>query len=731
MTGQSSSQLELGAEPSLLRHPLPDVSGGHAGWWLLRQRNPHGPDWDELTLVCIKKNARPLSLQLGNAPSAGGAKIVRIPDDISDVFVECSRDHVRLDLAMRRLGKIGALLQIMRGDPARARSAYATMRSRGLRGAVAKLYQPALPVAGDTYRAWLETYDRPRKDEAALVRNHMEQMAVRPTFSIVVPVYNTPLPALEQMIASVRAQLYPHWELCIADDNSTSPDVRPLLERYAALDARIKVVIRSQNGNISACSNSALDLAAGDYVALLDHDDLLAPHALATMADAIARHPDADIFYSDEDKLDANGRRYDPYFKPDFNRELLYGQNFINHLSVFRTSAMREVGGFRLGFEGSQDYDLVLRLVAHTKGPIIHVPHVLYHWRLYPGAQTFSSTQLERASLAARRALAEHLAARGQIAVVEAGAGGYHRVRRTMENWPRVSVVVPTRDHADILGECMRGLLDQTDYPDLEIIIADNDSREPATSAFFDKMAARGVKIVPCPGPFNYSKINNDAVRQAQGEHLLFLNNDISVIEPGWLKEMAALMQERDVGAVGAKLFYPDGTLQHGGVTLGILGVAGHTSLGAARHFPGYFGQLGLARDVSCATAACLLVRRSVFERLGGFDETHLKVAFNDVDLCIRIGQLGYRIVWTPYAQLVHHESKTRGTDTSGEKLRRFQQEVGYMRQRWADVLDADPYWNPNLSLESNDPEIAFPPRVKRPWDDGDQHLEDAEVSRA
>ncbi|AMJ62725.1 hypothetical protein AXW83_22675 [Bosea sp. PAMC 26642] len=573
-----------------------------------------------------------------------------------------------------------------------------------------------MPIRTDNYRSWIAGHDCLSDDEPQQIRQHIDTLENRPVFSIIVPAYETPAGALRAMIESVKTQIYPDWELCIADDGSKSPYIREVLEDAAAGESRIKLVFRSENGNISACSNTAMELATGSYLALLDHDDVLAPHALAMMADAINAHPDADIFYSDEDKLDDEGRRYDPYFKPDFNRELLYGQNFISHLGVFRTSAVKSVGGFRLGFEGSQDYDLVLRLVAATHGPIVHVPHVLYHWRLYPGAGTFSSTQHDRASLAARSAIREQLASRGQTATVEAGIAGYHRVRRHLVNWPRISIVIPTRDHANLLEECLQGLLNKTDYPDLDIIVADNGSSEPATSALFASMAAFGVRVVACPGEFNYSKINNDAVKQATGDHILFLNNDISILEPTWLKEMAAHLAETDVGAVGAKLLYPDGTLQHAGVTLGVLGVAGHTQRGAAKDSFGYFGQLGLARDVSCATAACLLVRRDVFEQIGGFDQDNLKVAFNDVDLCIRIGRSGHRIVWTPYASLMHHESKSRGSDVSGAKLKRFEQERIYMRERWGSILDTDPFWNPNLSLDSNDPEPAFPPRVRRPW---------------
>ncbi|MGY4429471.1 GT2 family glycosyltransferase/SAM-dependent methyltransferase [Bradyrhizobium sp. F1.13.1] len=567
------------------------------------------------------------------------------------------------------------------------------------------------------YLKWIEAYDRLQPGETSIIRAYISTLPAQPKVSIIVPLYNTPANVLEEMIASVRVQAYENWELCLADDASEESNIQAKLQCAATEDARIKLVFSKANGGISAASNAALELASGDYIALLDHDDVLAPHALATMVVAINQHPDSDIFYSDEDKLDAEGRRYGAYFKPDWNPELIYGQNFISHLGVYRTSLVRSVGGFRLGFEGSQDYDLTLRCVAATTSKIVHVPHILYHWRLHPGAQTFSSTQLARATSAARCAIKEHLEQLGEEVDVVDGCASFHRVvRKPQTPWPRVSVIIPTRDHPDILAECLRGLVDCTDYPDLDIIVADNGSVEENTKRLLAKMSQRGVRVVDCAGPFNYPKINNRAIRHAKGEILLLLNNDVSMTEPQWLKEMVIYLLKQDVGAVGAKLFYPDGTVQHGGVVLGLGGVAGHLHLGAPHDSWGYFGWLGLARDVAGVTAACMAVRRSVFEQIGGFDEENLAIAFNDVDLCIRIREAGYRIIWTPYAQLTHHESKSRGLDNTEERRRRFEREVRYMRARWGDLLDHDPFWSSNLSLYSSEPIPAFPPRRTLPW---------------
>ena len=570
----------------------------------------------------------------------------------------------------------------------------------------------------DPYSEWVKAYDTLSDTDRAAIRAHIDTLSTRPTISVVVPVYNTDENHLREMIESVREQIYPNWELCLADDGSREPRVRRVLEEFRGKDSRIKILYRPANGNISAASNSALEMATGEFVALLDHDDVLAPHALYMVAHAVNVHPDADVFYSDEDKLNAAGLRFDPYFKPEWNQELFYGQNFVNHLGVYRTASVRAVGGFRLGFEGSQDYDLALRVIAATNGPVVHIPHVLYHWRIYPGAGTHSLTEFDSAATAARRAIREHLESLGERATVTAApVGNYHRVvYQGPDEWPKVSVIIPTRDHIDVLAECLTGLMEGTDYPNLEIIIADNESIETKTEAFFAELAQRGVRIVRSAGPFNFSRINNAAAREASGDVLLFLNNDVSVIERAWLKEMVVHAVKPGVGAVGARLLYPDDTVQHAGVVLGIGGVAGHVHCHVSRDEPGYFGRLKLTQEISCVTAACMAVPKAVFAKVGGFDEENLAVAFNDVDLCIRIREAGFRIIWTPYAELYHAESKSRGSDLSPTKIDRFHREGKYVQRRWARQIANDPFFSPNLSLETVGVDLAFPPRVERPW---------------
>ncbi|SEI19041.1 glycosyltransferase [Tardiphaga sp. OK245] len=567
------------------------------------------------------------------------------------------------------------------------------------------------------YGRWIRNFDTLSDVDRAQVRADVARFKSLPIISVVMPVYETPVEILREAIDSVVNQLYPHWELCVADDASKAPHVRKLLDAYMQQDGRIKCSFRESNGHISAASNSALALATGDYVALLDHDDVLSEHALYMVVEAIQRHPDADVFYSDEDKLSAAGKRSDPHFKPDWSPELFYGQNYLNHLTVYKRSAIEQTGGFRLGFEGSQDYDLALRVISSTRQPIVHIPHVLYHWRIFKGAGTMSSQNLGKATNAARRALVEHFAGLDIPVVVDDVNGSFHRVvRPNPANWPKISVVIPTRDYLDVLEIVIDGLRTKTDYPDLEIVIADNDSTHPETLTYLASLKEQGVRIIECKGAFNYSDINNKAIAVSTGELALLLNNDISMLDAGWLKEMARYFIDPKIGIVGPKLLYPDGTLQHAGVTIGLGGVAGHRCVGYPGDEPGRFGRLALAQDVSCVTGACLLIRRSLFDEVGGLDAHNLPVAFNDVDLCLRVQEAGYRIIWTPYAVLTHHESKSRGSDLAGEKLVRFQREVQFMRTKWGKRLVSDPFFNPNLSLQTIIPSLAHPPRAQRPW---------------
>ena len=519
------------------------------------------------------------------------------------------------------------------------------------------------------------------------------------------PVRNTPLAILDKAIRSVLDQAYVNWELCIADDASSMPGIRQLLERHAAKDSRIRLRFRDSRGNIAAASNTALEMATGEFIALLDHDDVLPSHALYWVAEAINRHPDARLLYSDEDKIDMKGKRFDPYFKSDFNYELFLAQNMVSHFGVYRRDLICSLGGFRSGFDGSQDYDLALRVVAAIqRTQIVHIPRILYHWRAIAGSVALSRTEKDFCAPAAWRAVTDHLQPLGGVVERAPEALMYHRIRHQLPAvLPLVSIVICTRDHEALLRRAVESIRSLSTYPHYELVIVDNGSRDPQAVAYLASLASQpGIQVIRDDSPFNYSRLNNGAVAHCRGEVICLLNDDIEVITPNWLEEMVAFAIKPDVGAVGARLWYPDGTLQHGGVIIGAGGVAGHAHLRLPKGSPGYFGRAVLQQELSAVTGACLMVRRTVFAEVGGLDE-QIAVAFNDIDFCLRLRGAGYRNIWTPFAELIHHESASRGLEDSPEKIARFQREVRLMHERWGDVLAGDPYYNPNLSMRSGD----------------------------
>ena len=571
---------------------------------------------------------------------------------------------------------------------------------------------------GDLYDRWVVSFDTPTPKTRATLRRRLRAMRRQPLISIVLPVYNPDLKFLRAAVDSVRNQLYERWELCVADDASTDPEVRPSLEEIARSDTRIKLTFRERNGHISACSNSALALATGEWCALLDQDDAFAENALALVALEIERHPDAGLIYSDEDKIDENGLRSNPFFKPDWNPELFLGQNYINHLGAYRTEILRDIGGFREGFEGSQDYDLALRCIEKLRPEQVrHIPRILYHWRMVGGSLAAIPDAKPYAKEAARRALAEHggrTGRPGQVVPCPENTESHRVIHALPESLPLASIIIPTRDRAALLERCVASIHARTDYHPFEIIVVDNGSVEEETRAFFRRAEAENlIRVVAESGPFNYSRLNNRAAAQARGDLLVFLNNDTEIDEPGWLTEMVRYALRPEVGAVGARLWYPDGTLQHGGVVLGLGGVAGHAFPHIPRGHPGYFNRAMLQQNCSAVTGACMVVRKAVFEELGGFDELNLGVTFNDIDFCLRLAERGYRVVWTPYANLIHDESASRGHQRTPEEQAQFLREAAYMQKNWSARLLRDPYYNPNLSLNLPGFEIAFPPRLR------------------
>lgn len=552
------------------------------------------------------------------------------------------------------------------------------------------------------YLDWLES----RCDHNIMLRADSQRDRTILPISLLLTTYNSNIIHLQSCINSVLAQIYPHWQLCIADDASTDGAVSETLLHYSQQDSRIRVVQRSQNGHISQASNSALSLATGDYIALLDHDDLLSPFALQCMVNAISHNPDAALLYSDEDKIDERGERFSPHFKPDWNRDLFYSHNYITHFAVIKKSEVDRVGGFRTGVEGSQDYDLFLRLIANLADKqIVHVPHVLYHWRAIQGSTALSADQKDYTSAAGLNALQDYFSASHlDLAVSQHQLNNCYRVQWPLpQPAPLVSLIVPTRDGVDLLKQCIDSILQKTTYRQFEIIVVNNQSSCRRTLAYLHQLANTAqVRVIDFDQLFNFSAINNLAVSHAKGSIIGLINNDIEVINPGWLEEMVRQVSRPDIGCVGAKLYYPDGRIQHAGVVLGIGGVAGHSHKYFAPHHHGYHSRLALVQNYSAVTGAALLVRKSVYQEVGGL-ETDLAVAFNDIDFCLKVREAGYRNLWTPFAELTHHESVSRGHEDSPEKQARFQREAEYMKSKWGDLLLNDPCYNPNLTLQHED----------------------------
>ncbi|WNG18380.1 glycosyltransferase [Cystobacter fuscus] len=551
---------------------------------------------------------------------------------------------------------------------------------------------PSQLERGAQYALWLER-NTLTEAQLARLRTSVRSFEYQPLISIVTPVYNVDEVWLRRAIKSVIQQIYPNWELCLVDDGSTRPHILPLLREYEQRESRIKV-IHQENGGISAASNAGLKLAQGEFVALMDHDDELSPDALYSVVQRLNQTPDEDVLYSDEDKLDARGKRVEPFFKPDWSPELLLSMNYLCHFTVVRKRLLEEVGGFRSAFDGSQDYDLFLRLSERTKR-IAHIPKVLYHWRIIPQSAASSLEAKPYAHQAAKKALEEALERRGRPGTVTMAPSGAFSVRYKLEQRPLVSIIIPTKDKVELLRQCVLSIQARSSYTNYELVVVDNNSTEPETFRFFKELPPPH-RVLRDTRPFNWAAINNSAAEQAQGEYLLFLNNDVEVIDPDWLEAMLELAQWPEMGAVGAKLLFPNDTLQHAGVVMGIGGVANHAFKHLGAEQPGYFNLAQVIRDYSAVTGACMMVRRSVFEELGGFDE-RLRVAFNDIDFCLRLRERGYSVVYTPHAKLYHYESATRGTLHPPEDER-------FMRERWEQVLKGgDPFYNPNLTLQQED----------------------------
>jgi O-antigen biosynthesis protein len=702
-------------------------SGFPSGWVLVRVEQAEG-------LAATLVDAPEPTWRAELPPPRGGIVrgLVRLPENLPELWLQPGGSSFRVapvevvpirdsEVALRESVRLVAQLG---REPERIallfRKAFHTLRAGGVAGLRQRLLERVANASNRArYAEWRRKYDTLTPADREAIRARIDAMERKPRISVLMPVYDTPEEWLRAAIESVRSQLYLDWELCIADDASRAPHVRAVLDAAAARDRRIRVRYRDGNGHISAASNTALEMASGEYIALLDHDDVLAPHALYLVAEELAAHPEADLLYSDEDKIGPAGGHSDPFFKPDFDPDLLLSQNYFCHLGVYRTSLVRDVGGFRTGFEGSQDYDLCLRCLLKSKADRVrHVPFVLYHWRIHPASTAAGTGAKSYAHAAGEAAIRSYLEEGAPAAQV--GPGRFdttYRVRYALPvPEPDVTVAIPTRD-GRFLRRCLAALREHTSYARYEVLVVDNGSRDRATLELLATLQARGaLRVVRDDRAFNYSALNNLAARQSRGEILLFLNDDVEAISAGWLEEMVSHAVRRGVGAVGARLLYPERTLQHAGIVLGLYGVAGHFHRRLPAQAPGYFNRPHLIHQASGVTAACMAVRRSTFDEVGGFDEVNLPVSFNDVDFCLRLREKGYQNIWTPYAELLHHEAATRDRDEAPANRARAAVEAEYMRRRWASALDSDPFYSPNLSLTSEQADLAWPPRVRRPW---------------
>lgn len=531
-------------------------------------------------------------------------------------------------------------------------------------------------------------------------------------FSILVPLYNTPVPFLQEMIASVQGQTYTKWELCLADGSDDQHEnVGKAALSFAEKDPRIKYRKLEKNLGISGNTNACIEMSTGNFIALFDHDDVLHPSALFEMMKAICEQG-ADMVYTDEVTfISPNIKNLTTVnHKPDYSPDMLRCNNYICHFTSFSRDLLDLVGGFRSEFDGSQDYDMILRLTEQAQ-KIVHIPKLLYFWRAHAASVASDISAKPYTLLAARRALAEHLERIGlKGSVSDARVPSTYRIRYEIEGEPLVSIIIPNADHVDVLEQCIESVEQLSTYQNYEILIVENNSKKEETFAFYGYICEKydNVRLLRWEHEFNYSKINNFAVEEAKGEYLLFLNNDIEIITPSWIEEMLMYVQRPDVGAAGMMLYYPDDTIQHAGVILGIGGVAGHSHKYFPRNSAGYMSRLLLAQDLSAVTAASMMVKASVFGEVGGFEPKYA-VAFNDVDLCMKIRKAGHLIVFTPHAEAYHYESKSRGLEDTPEKVARFNREVELFFERWGDVLKAgDPYYNPNLTLEHENFGFAF-----------------------
>lgn len=557
------------------------------------------------------------------------------------------------------------------------------------------------------YKMWISQHVV-SQEELEAQKTHVFEY--EPLISILIPTYKTPKHLLIETLDSVLNQSYKNWELCIADGDSGEDYIKEMLDDYAAKDKRIKVKYLDENKGIAGNTQECYHMATGDYIGLFDHDDLLEPNALYEIVKAVNEDKTIDFIYTDEDKINEKSNyRFDPHFKQDFAIDTFRSYNYICHFSVFRKDLMDKIGGFRDGFNGSQDYDIILRATEVAEN-IHHIPKILYSWRVHSGSTAGNPKNKMYCYDSAKKAIDDELKRKGIKGTARDGKYiGTYEVDYEIIGNPKVSILIPTKDHIEDLNRAITSVINKTDYKNYEIIVIENNSENKDTFEYYEEIQRKydNVKVVTWEKGFNYSAINNFGAKYAEGEYLLLLNNDVEVINSEWLTKMLGLAQREDVGCVGAKLYYPDNTIQHGGIIVGLGGAAAHAHRGFKRKEYGYFLRLGITHNLSAVTGACLLVKKSVFDEVGGLDES-FEVAYNDVDFCLRVLKTGRVNVWTPYAELYHYESKSRGVDDLATN-ERFQGEFNRFRERYAEFLEkGDPYYNVNLTLDKEDFSLKY-----------------------
>jgi len=695
-----------------------------SGWVAVSYRWHSDTQPQPLTLLADAGGSRPDSYLLPTSPS-NTTMILRLPPRVHGMclkppsgvggFTLDSLQFVELGAIQLLSGMARPYYDAARRDPGMAwhfcRRAIEVLGQHGVRELGAVLTLRFTQSARDVYSVWVSRYDTLRARDESAARRQLARLHLQPTFSIITPIDPDDTDDATRAVGAVRAQWYPHWELLLVEARPLPEPKRAAIRSLVGVDARIRWVDSGGTARADAL-NRGLAQATGTFCGVVDCTAALAPHALFTMAVEHNQHPETEMMYSDEDGIDAGGERHRPLFKPDWNPDLLYSQPYVGHLTVYRTELVRKLGGWRNGFDGLEEWDLALRASATIPAAHIrHLPHVLYH----AGSETDGDPARTPATV--RRILGEHLQRIGVAAELRETSHGTVRIRYPVGRPPPlVSIIIPTRNAEDLLKRCVTSLRQKTAYPRFELLIVDNQSDDGGTRAYLRELQMLPeVRVLEFDAPFNFSAINNFAAGHVRGAVLAFLNNDVEVIAEDWLAEMVGHALRPEVGAVGAKLYYPDGRIQHAGVFLGLGKLAGHAYRGVLDPEPGPDARTFAVQNVSAVTAACMVLRAEVFHAVGSFD-VNLPVAYGDVDLCLRLRQRGYRVVWTPHAVLSHRESATRGLDHSVAKVRRLRLEQRLMLERWGSALSADPAYNPNLTLAAPGFAPAFPPRVNKPW---------------